>query len=425
MFGCSQFPTRYDRIEPNKIRNIGVTLKPQAEGAPGDTIHARAYWGGEPVTSVTWQISYDCIRTLSGETILNTKPLQTINVVNRLPDSIDFSFVIPDSVFFKTPAISSEGLAMAQSTLPPGMRSMTQADCAAFLTDLGAEDLADPASLGSFVSKWGPAMGISTISPTSMDTIMSVAGMLMHVFSIRGVLYGIATSTTGNRLKIKGEFAIRYNNRVKGTLFEPMFPVNRNPAVRWIGVYKIKNTNGQAATPTLTANDSLTYLYNEFMPWKAHDTVLIEKGYTYYLAADSGTVAFSLKAGDSLLQNSVVQIFPSDTTFFGDTVLDNRLIGIDSGTNHPVVDAETYTYDWQYQNLAISTVTMPLDSLFVIVGAGQGGGQPPVMQFLPSLDKKMTCARIWVTVSDFLYGDFNRPTGQTTRVVDLNFKYAE
>lgn len=428
VLGCSQFPTRYDRIEPNKLRSMGFELGPQAEGAPGDTIHVRAFFGGEKVSSVTWQFSYDHIMNIYGtNAIINIRPLTVFNVSDRLPDSIDVSFVIPDSTFFLTKAIQPEVLSMVRPHLPVGMQSMTQGDLAAFLKDLGSVDMNDMASLAALGAKWGPAMGIAVLTPSSLDTVMGIAGILVGVFSINGELYANATSTEGTRLKIKGEFTIRYNSRFKATPLAAMFPVNRNPALRWIGVYKVKDSGrGSAAFgegPAFTQNDSLTYLFNEFMPWMVRDTVLIEKGYSYYLATDSGTVSFSLKAGDSILMDGNKLAFSSDTTVAGESMLDYRIVTY-GNTGKSVIDTETYSYDWEYQNLALEGVTQPLDSLFVITGGGNGNG-PAIVRFLPSLDHKMTHARIWVTASDNLLGELNRPVGQTIRTVDLYFKYAE
>lgn len=426
---CGQFPTRYDRIEADKLRSIGFTVDPQAEGAPGDTMHIRAFFGGQPVSAVSWQFSYDHIMSIYGtDTILNKKPLAAFAVSDRLPDSIDLSFVIPDSTFFLTKAISPATLDMVRPLLPAGMRSMTQQDFATFLADFGSIDLNDMTALGGFAGRWSSAMGISAVTPSALDSAMGIVGALVQLFSIKGELFATATSTLGHKLMIKGSITIRYNSRLKGTALAQMFPVNRNPALRWIGVYKVNDSGRKQSIfgegPTLTSKDSLTYLYNEFMPWKVRDTVLIEKGFSYYLAADSGIAAFSMKAGDSMLTSGGKRIFAADTTVICDTVLDSRFVRYDS-TGGAVVDTETYTYDWQYQNLALDSVSQPLDSLFVIAGAGEYGGQPPVMQFLPSLDRKMTRVRIWVTVSDNLFGEMNRPVGQTTRTVDLFFKYAK
>lgn len=427
-FRCDQFPTRYDRIETNTVRSIGFMYSPQAEGAPGDTLHVRAFFCGEPTDSVTWQLSYDDIPPLSSSeaaTILNIRPLKVFNTTSYLPDSVNISFVIPDSAFFLTQAISPTILNQIRPVLPAGMQSMSQAGFAAFLNDIGSVGLTDSVAMGGFIERWGGALGVSDINASSLNRIMQTLGTLMGVFSIHGELFAVATSTKGNTLKVKSEFTIRYNSRFKTTPLAGMFPVNRNPAVRWIGVYKVNKSEIQRGTvlgggPTLTGNDSLTFLYNEFMPWKVNDTILIDKNYDYYLAADSGTVAFTLKAGDSILIDGGKRVVTSDTTVFGDTMIDKRFIRFDSATGNPVYDYENYTYDWEYQNMALDSVTLPEDSLFVIAG-----GSRQVVQFLPSMDTKMTHARIWVTVSDHLLGELNRPVGQTIRTVDLYFKYAE
>jgi hypothetical protein len=422
---CDQFPTRYDRIETNTVRSIGFMYTPQAEGAPGDTLHVRAFFCGEPTDSVSWQLSYDDILSNSSATIINIRPLTILSTTKRLPDSEDISFIIPDSAFFLTKAIAPATLNMIRSSLPAGMQSMSQAGFASFLSDIGSVDLNDAIALNGLIGKWGGVLGISGINASSLNIISQTIGALMEVFSIHGELFAVATSAQGASLKIKSEFTIRYNSRFNNTPLAGMFPVNRNPALRWIGVYKTKKTTGKSRNfgenPTLTPDDTLTWLYNEYMPWKVNDTILIDKNYDYYLATDSGTVAFAMKAGDSLLDNGRVLKFSADTTFVGDTMLDKRFIRFDSTTGKPVYDYEYYTYDWEYQNLALDSVTLPEDSLFVLTGGSASG--PAITGFLPSQDKKMTHTRIWVTASDHLLGELNRPVGQTIRTVDLYFKY--
>ena len=90
----------------------------------------------------------------------------------------------------------------------------------------------------------------------------------------------------------------------------------------------------------------------------------------------------------------------------------------------PRYDDELYYYNWQYQP-SLDSVTEPLDSLFVIVGAGAGGRQPPIVRFLPSIDKKMSSAHLWVSVYDNILGELNRPVGFTVRNLDMYFKYVD
>lgn len=425
--GCSQFPTRFERIEPDKIRFINYSFLNQAEGAPGDTMRVRAFFAGEKVASVAFSMSYDRVTNQYGDdTVINVRDLATFDVVDRLPDSIDFSFVIPDSTFFKTQAISGQTLDLLRSQLPSSMGAMSQQQYAAFLRDAGNLDMNDPLAFAQFADTWGRAAGITSLDSAGIETLMEITGRLAGFFSIRGELFTTATSENGHSLKIRGDFTIRYNSRFAGTPFAEMAPVNRNPAVRWIGVYKVKNFTGVSFSPedpAYAGKFTLSYLYNERFPWKTGDSILIERGYSYFLCADSGSVTYSLSTGDSMMVDGQRILVPRDTVF-SDSVLDSRIIGFDS-EGKPRREYETYFYNWMYQPLSDDVVTLPRDSLFVISGVGEGGGQPPIVRFLPSVDKKMAHARIWVSVYDQLLGELYRPRGFTVRVVDLYFKYAE
>ena len=423
---CGQFPNRFERIESDAQRFISFSFRDQAEGAPGDTMYLRGFFAGEKTTSVRWQVSYDCVMTQYGdETVLNIRDLPVLDVTDRLPDSIDISFIIPDSVFYKTLAMTPLMLDMIRKQLPASMNAMTQQDMAAFLQDLGAIDFTDLLTIAPFIERWGPLTGITGVDSASMERLISVAGTLVNTFSIRGKLFAYATSEKGNTLEIRKNFTIRYNSRLQNSPFSDLAPVNRNPAVRWIGVYKVDDFNGMSFSPqdtTYNGKYTLTYLYNEQFPWMVNDTIVIEKGYTYFLGADSGVVTYDLHAGDSMMINGQRVIFADDTVF-SDSVLDKRIVGINTDGAHRYED-EVYYYNWQYQPW-LDSVTEPLDSLFVIVGAGEGGRQPPIVRFLPSIDKKMSSAHLWVSVYDNIFGELNRPVGFTVRNLDIYFKYVD
>jgi hypothetical protein len=305
------------------------------------------------------------------------------------------------------------------------MNGMSRQDMAAFLYDLGAVDWSDLSTFMPFIEKWGDVAGITGLDSTSLEQLVGVAGVLVNAFSIRGKIFANATSEKGSTLKIRKNFTIRYNSRLRNTPFAEFAPVNRNPAVRWIGVYKVEDFNGMSFSPQDTAYEgkyTMTYLYNEQFPWKVNDTIVIEKGYAYFLGADSGTVTYSMHAGDSMMVDGRLVRFAKDTVFT-DSVLDKRIVGVDSA-GRLRYDDEIYYYNWQYQPW-LDSVTEPLDSLFVIVGAGAGGGQPPIVRFLPSLDKKMSSAHLWVSVYDNIFGELNRPVGFTVRNLDMYFKYED
>jgi hypothetical protein len=423
---CTQFPTRYERIEPDALRSLCFSYQPYAEAAPGDTLTVRAYFGGEKVVSVKWTWSTDHVIDGYGtDTVLNVRKLPVVRESSRLPDSTTVSFVVPDSVFFATRGLSARVYGAARATLPPGMASMPQAEHAAFLADLMAIDPSDPAALLPFIDTWGAAMGISTIDESAVTTIMSIGGALLRAFNAPAALYATATSETGKTLKIKGDFYIRYNRKLVGTPFADLLPVNRNPAVRWIGVYTVRGKGIGAFHPGDSAyagKFTLSYLYNELFPDSVRDTVLIDTGHSYFFAADSGIISYTLKAGARVVESiagsdTVWRTLAADSTVTENS-FDTYLVPVSPDSF--VVESETWTCDWQYQNLDLDSVTEPLDSLFML--AGRGGSW--IVGALPSLDPKMTHARIWTTVRDFFL-DFNRPTGITVKNCDVYFRYSE
>lgn len=422
---CTEFPTRYERIEPDALRSIGFTYAPYAEAAPGDTITVRAYFGGERVTSVDWTWSTDHVVDGYGtDTVLNIRKVPIIRESSYLPDSVEISFRIPDSVFFTTRGLSARVYNATRAALPQGMRSMPQAEHAAFLADLMAIDPTNPVAALPFLDQWGSVMGIAALDSSALETVLAVGGSLLYAFSVPARIYAVATSESGKKLKIIGDFGIRYNRKLSGTDFAEMLPVNRNPDIRWIGVYTVKSKGLGMFNPNDSAfagKYSLQYLYNEIFPDSVNDTVLVDTGCTYYFAADSGIMRYTLKAGTRIPvaiagRDTTWDTLDADTTV-NDTAIDRRLVPISQDS--VVVESETWSYSWQYQNLGLDSVTEPLDSLFMVMNTGAW-----IAPSLPSLDPKMPHARIWVTTRDFII-DFNRPVGISIRSCDVHFRYSE
>jgi hypothetical protein len=431
VFHCSQFPTRYDRFEPAALRSVGFVYEPFAEGAPGDTLRVKSYFPGENVASISWRLSYNHIIDAYGtDTILDITPLPVFTVSPGLPDSIGISFVVPDSTFFATKAISSRSLDLLKAELPPAMSSMTQQDMADLLKDIGAvaADLDDSLVIAALLLRWGGVMGITTVTATAIDSLISITGKMLSVFSVPAVIFADLTSDHGNTLRVKGDFTIRYNRRFQSTFLSPLIPVNNNPEVRWMGVYKVKGNSITSFNPTdpkYSGRYTLSYLYNELFPDSVNDTVIIDTGYSYFIGADSGMVSYTLRAGDSLQgADSIWHVLGRDTTIT-DTSRDKNLLKIDPVSGLPVYELETFYYDWQFENLDLDSVVKPLNSLLMLSPGSEtsGGWQSPIVGMLPSLDTKMTFARIWVTVYDYYPGELYRPSGFAVRQADIRFIY--
>jgi hypothetical protein len=409
---CSQFPDRYDRIESTVIRPIGFVYDPYAEGAPGDTIHLHAYFAGDTVVSSTWQLSYNVLQAASGslDTISGYAPLPYFGLTGNLPDSMDFYFIIPDSAFYLTRAITQKALAGLKNSLPSAMAGMTQQGFAGFLSALGAVNINDTPAVAAFLQTWGPTLGIAAASPAAMDSLIVVAGKVLSVFSVQGAILANVTAKNGAQLQVKGQFTIRYNRHFQNTPLDTVIPVNHNPTMHWVGIYKIKNSGAAGFSPgdsILAGKYVPQYLYDDLFPATIADTVFIDTGYTYFFAADSGIY--------TLVQNG---------TMVTDTTRD-KYFYYDAQTARDTFQLETWFYDWEMQN-DLDSVTLPEDSLLLLVPGSRngGGGEESFMQFLPSLDTKMTHAHIWVTVYDSYLGILNQPAAFMIRDFDVYFKYS-
>lgn len=422
---CTQFPTRYDRIEPDALRSTGFTYAPYAEGAPGDTIHVRAYFPGLGAASVSWQMSYSRVFDVyaGADTVLDVFDLPLLKSAPALPDSADITFAVPESTFFHTKGIPAQFLSRLRQGLPQGMRNMSQKDFAALLQDFCSISFSSATSLSAFLQRWGPAMGVSGGDPASLERMQTIAGAVLYAFSVPAVLYATITASNGKKLRVMGEFTIRYNRRFQNTPLAAFLPVNRNPALRWIGLYTVKGSNVEKFSPSDPNYDgryAFSYLYNEYFPDSVRDTVAIDTGYSYFLAADSGIYWYPLRAADSIRgRDTAWKTIPADS-LARDTILDK--IYYDT-----TFEFETMFFDWQYQNIAVDSTTKPADSLlFLSPGSSEGGGwEPSIMRMLPSVDAKMTHARIWVTEFDYASGALNRPSGFAIRNVDVFFTYSD
>jgi|GEM_PF-1251520 hypothetical protein len=433
---CSPFSTRYDRIEPDTIRPITVVFDTHGaypDGAPGDTVRARAYFAGDSASSVSWSVSWDVVTDAYGtDTFLNTAALPVLNMTSALPDSQVFNFMVPDSVFFTTVAIPNQLVAAVRDSLPSGMRSMTKNQMAAFLGDFAKVNILDASSLSAFMSAWGTAVG------GSFDTALSAAAKLVGLFSIKAYVFADITSKDGKHLREKIDFVARYNSKFAGIPgMSSLLGINTNPRIRWLGVYIVRTSSTRLFSPFDSAFSgawTLQYLYNEPYPDSVRDTLVIDTGCSYYLAADSGMVAID-RNGTVVIDTSrdgYLTYKRECITAKSDTVVAYSFNGVPASVTIPKdstrcivedggVTLETFYYDWFYENLALDSVSLPLDSLLVL---GMGGGTSMV-SMLPSMDTHMTYAHFRVVTYDYFIGQYNRPEGQCFRDAYCHFKYTD
>jgi hypothetical protein len=438
---CTPFSTRPDRIEKNQVRTLAVVYenvmypeKSYPEGAPGDTIHAKIYCAGDSTVSISWSVSWDVVKNAYGtDTFLNVQDLPQFRTTSHLPDSLDFYFVVPDTVFYNAHAVQVL-LNLVRDSLPPGMRTMSQRELALLVNDFSKIDMTNPAALGTFWAAWGSKIG------TSPDSALIAVAPLLGAFSTMSYFFADVKAVDGKHLTVKSDFIVRYNTKFASIpSLSAIAPVNTNPRIRWLGIYIVKgrSTGFSMFSPfdtTYAGKWKLQYLYNELNPDSVQDTVVIDAGYSYYIAADSGMVSFMrhdtlvtdtsrdkyylyktscvTKANNDTTINYVYNGTPSSISIKKDGskcfVEDNRIV------------LETFYYDWLYQNLALDSVSLPLDSLVVLTGMSN-----PIASMLPSMDTHMTEARFWVVVTDSYLGQFNRPVGICYREAICHFTYTD
>lgn len=356
---CTEFDT-FERIEDNKLRVIGVQHEPKADFAPGDTVVTKIFFAGDTLMSISnFSLAYNHIFD-HNHTFPDERPISVLDTTLWLPDSAQFRFIIPKDLFQKEHFFGSS----------------------------------DTASVNNLVTLIN-----SQPDPESFILANQSSGIYTKYFDLISQLYARpniffhAQSVHGSDLKIKTDFVVRYNSK-----FPSLFPVNSNPSIKWIGIYKVKNEISSNFQPHDTASKGkfeLFYLYNTFTPDKITDTIVIEKNYTYFIASNSQIPFFVNPNGDTLR----------------DTVCD--FITIDT-----LSVPESFNYKYFFQNLD-NTNEVP-DSLLVI-----DNNNSNMATLKPPVFTSMKHFRIWVVLYDSFNAEWSRPRGCDIQSVKGVFRYGD
>jgi len=485
---CTPFPTRYDRIEPNKLRPISFVYTPASEGAPGDTMRLRAYFAGDSLASADWSMSYDVVTTDYGvDTALNIFAIEPVGAAHWLPDSVEISFVVPESTFYKTVAITDDVFGQIARYLPEEARDLTRTDIIRLVEGLAALDFGDPAALAAFYAEWGALLGGAGATPESMTAF---AGVVLSFLSVKAYVFADLASQSGRRLSVKSDFVIRYNSRFRGTPLAAAVSYNRNPRIRWMGIYRVAGSNlfsFDPADPAFRGKYTLQYLYNERDGEGVDDLVEIDTGCSYFVAVDSGSSPrFDLTrssaprfavydTGHAVISWGSVRlftpVFPGETLSVpftpgtGRTVIGARgtqpfffvagartplisgvvdgMVEIDTsgGVSAPVAaPAAQVEYYFTTRDVGATTMgtvgqevyfydwflqNLDLDSTVLALDS-MALLMPTGNAITPLLtpaDPNMTMARVWAVAYDFFLGEINRPVGFATVHADVRFSY--
>jgi hypothetical protein len=392
--GCSPWPTRFEEVDDHRPRVIDFVYQNYSdttlcEFAPGDTVVVKAYFAGQAIQSVKWQISFNVYVSVVGQdTALDVEPLPTLNV--PLPAAREsgfspevryetFAFVIPRDIMQRNKSM----LAAAAAFQPvPGLNL-------------------DPATVLGFIDTFArlPIEARKLVAGGFYDTLKANGASLTQLLTAQVRLF----ATVNDVHKIRSDISVRYNH-----FFQDLnnVKINHNPRINFVGVYKVKGGAKARFQPgDLGANDTTIQLYlngagdSAMMGHNvvAGDTVLIDTGYTYYAAVDSGYFG-----GSSQLDTGVT--LRIDSTGKGVTI-----------GNSP----EQFYTQWLYDYADPTADTIVLNDRMVLSGTN------PVSQLLPPFDPKIRNIRLWIQVYDYFLGERNRPVGSTVREVRPVFRYTQ
>lgn len=369
---CTQFPTQLGYIGEQYVQTVGFVFTPLAEGAPGDTIRLHAYFAGEPVHSYACSISTQFSMTQYGsDTAVNFRPVFDPNAAVSL-DSINLSFVIPQDFF----AAAGPLIKSIFATIPDSLMAL-------YGLDMAALNSVPPAQLASLIELFLTTTDFSTADTSFCKQVAHLAELLSGQMVLHLAVNGGYTITRN--------ITVRYNSHIQNNRF--VF-INKNPDPWWIAIYKVKNRSRLFFGPAdLDSNDTMFCLYAKDTsllagPKRFTDTVLIDTGFTYYAAGDSGTVK-GIDHRDSVY------------------------------TNEGAFIAEQYSYLWFYQPDSGTADLNPQNSLSI------SNGRSYYSSLAPPLDTAIHNVTIWARVSESGTGVLNAPVSTSVRQVHVVFQYSE
>lgn len=388
VFRCTEFPTRFERIDADRMRvlqvayhNLSDTAAGLCEAAPGDSMLLVMCLAGQSLTDIEWEVSWNVfISPYGADSAYDRRPLDfvpaTLSSANYTDSTevVAIKFRVPDSIFAISRSISDDALAMLGVDRATGVAIV---DTFARMTP---QERAQDTLLGPLVAEFAPV-------------VTQILSAPVRIFAtINGV----------NRTY--GDLTVRYNRLLRDY---PTVTVNHNPQVRFMGVYKVKGQQVGFAPGDLNGDDTTICLFTDgtvdstVMGDNANivygDTVLVDLGYSYYVAIDSG-----LFAGTESRDSTQPLFFNVQTG------------SISLGTRVP----EDYYTRWFYQFEADEIEGLSQNELMVISNTGA-----IVTPMYPPLSSSITHASLWVQVYDYFTGEWQRPVGSSLIESRIHFKF--
>ncbi|MBD3391910.1 MAG: hypothetical protein GF418_07570 [Chitinivibrionales bacterium] len=408
--GCSNWPTRFERIDqgdrPRVLDFVYVNLQDSSlcEAAPGDSMMLVAYFSGVPIESIKWGVSWNVILSpYFGDAVKSVEQLEYEEVT---PDVSGFDtsvtqirairFRVPDDVVAESDGVSEDLLAQ---------QGVEREEIVELLDLMATSDpvqvYQDP-RFQEFMASFG---GMSSDSVSADSAALDSALVFMNFFLQAMSAPARIFATINDVYKVESDFTVRYNRHLT---WLPGVSVNRNPVIHFMGIHKVKNPAPvRLNVAEMSILDTTYVLFSAGFEIEPRDTLLIgpaycrmdtagadaaillDTGYTYYVAVDSGIIR-----GEEMRDDGV--------------------------TKNGTIEPETYFTQWFYQHDSTEMDGVDPNDLMIV-----GSGGRPVQQLLPPLDTGITTATLWVQVYDFSAGEIVRPYGSSLAGADIRFEYTD
>jgi hypothetical protein len=372
MAGCEQFSTSYQRIDDTEFRLLDFIFEP-ADVSPGDTVTLMAVFAGKTVDIdkyIDWWISYNVVRDLlfGAATVLDSSRLEkylfdTVQF-SGATQSVAFKIPIPKDIMRKSRQIPDRWTDM----LPPSVAGTIPAEFASMTKN----QIID--TLESFLENPDGVLDGSSLSTQSADYLPR----LLQIFAVP--IRVAAKIEESGRLPhaIHSYQTIRYNRRLDSAGVRGI-PINRNPSIDSVVVYKVE---GGEDIQSFNTKSGRKYTAKR-LDNSADPVIEIESGYSYFLEA------------------------------FSDNSIDTSL----TTSGAPAVEKH-YAY-WQF-GLNREEAGGVHHSEYMDIGKVTRGGPS---KLTPPSNRNIKRFTLWVTVNDEVIGELNRPEASTLKEISGRFTY--
>jgi hypothetical protein len=379
--GCGDFGSSFNEINPEILRVIDFGYQNNADTAlceamPGDTMRLLAYFAGEKISSLDWQVSFNVEKNeiTGADSAFDVQPLNIttfpvdVSIFSSATQCVGIKFKIPEDIMHRSKSVYDDGLAAVGLTREQAL----------FYIEKFIQRHHSPGS---------------SLQPSSIDSMLIANRfLLMQIFSVPVRIF----LKVNGLYPIRSDFTVRYN-RFFNTL--QMGYVNRNPTINFITLYKIKSRSvgGLVIPDSMHETDTTYCLYiknSSFLPFLGKNII-----FTDTIGIDTTTFRY---------------YFASDTGVIGN--VDQRDSTISFG-GHPGQERFSKLWFYEYDQSEVQNV-IEANKLSI----SGGGGFLNILT--PPKDRKITQAILWLQMFDRSnVSERNRPQGSNIREKKIFFKY--